>query len=548
MSLTIQHAFDVVLNVLGLTYQRLPGYICYRALYRIVLWPCLLSPLRHLPGPPTGNPLIGQWRAIVHKEAGIPQREWVKKYGPVVSAVGPIGVERLIFTKPEALHRILVSGWLECPRPSFLKNILGLVAGYGLLTVTGNEHKQMRKAMNPAFSIPNLMAQTDMYYDSIESLIDILRSEVNAERDPAKGKEILMYDWMSKVTLDIICETAFGYKPDSLHNPHNELAEAYENLIDLQSGPNIARFILLVIIPGFPYLLASQWGYNHRHWFEKIPILRPAAILMDSMHRIKTISRQMLAEKTADLAVAASDTEAKRDIMSLLVRARTADKGEGYQMSDTAMMDQVLTFLGAGHETTASGLAWTLWLLANDTAAQDKLRHEVSAILANNPRPDYRTLKDLQWLDCVVMESLRVLPPVPMTVRKAAENQSIDGTFVPKGTLLYIPIRVVNTWKEIWGEDAEEFRPERWLNLPKEYNSTFSLLSFIAGPHACIGKTMAIMEMKAILAGIIAKFAFEPAYVGQVAKPTAAITMKPADGMPLRVRCVAPTPVASMAL
>lgn len=127
-----------------------------------------------------------------------------------------------------------------------------------------------------------------------------------------------------------------------------------------------------------------------------------------------------------------------------------------------------------------------------------------------------------------------------MTFRSAAKTDYIDGVLVPKGTIFYIPIRVVNTWKVMWGEDAEEFKPHRWLNLPEAYNPSSSVLTFISGPHACIGKTMAIIEMKAVLASLIANFEFEPAYVGQVAQPTAAITMKPKDNMPLRVRRVSP--------
>ncbi|KXN81952.1 Cytochrome P450 4c21 [Leucoagaricus sp. SymC.cos] len=121
----------------------------------------------------------------------------------------------------------------DAVNPGYLRNILGTVTGYGLLTVTGDEHKQMRKAMNPAFSIPNLMAQTHMYWESIEGLVSILKDQLGTGPD---GRVVHVYDWMSKVTLDIICETAFGYKTDSLHNPHNELAVAYEKLIALQSG------------------------------------------------------------------------------------------------------------------------------------------------------------------------------------------------------------------------------------------------------------------------------------------------------------------------
>ncbi|KAF9269046.1 cytochrome P450, partial [Marasmius fiardii PR-910] len=534
------------------------GFVTFYALYRIVLYPIYLSPLRNVPGPPLGpNLLIGEFGEIINGEAGIPQREWVKKHGQAIRVVGPLGIQRMIFCRPEALHRILVSNWLTNPRPSFMREILGSVAGYGLLTVTGNKHKQMRKAMNPAFSIASLSAQTDMYYDVIDSLIDILNDTISdAEKRTAKAGSVEeMYIWMSKVTLDIICTSAFGYNADSLHNPHNELAEAYEELLALQTGRNLSRFIFFMSIPGFPMFINSEWAWKRRKTIGKIPGFRTLEVLTDSMHRIKTVSAAILKEKMDEVeGLSKDDTLAKKDIMSLLVRARKAemerilgvknpaeDSSSSYTMSDKEMIEQVLTFLAAGHETTASGLAWTLWLLANDKESQRKLREEVRPLFEHSEngtrkaRLSYRELKDLNWLDCVVNESLRLYPPVPMSFRQAASSDVIDGIFVPKGTIFYIPIRVVNTMKNIWGEDAEEFNPSRWLKLPDTYNPTFSVLSFLAGPHACIGRTMAIVEMKAVLAGLIANFEFEPSYEGQKTDPTAAVTMKPRDNMPLRV-------------
>ncbi|KAJ8523234.1 hypothetical protein ONZ45_g289 [Pleurotus djamor] len=478
-------------------------------------------------GPPLGGILVGQFLKIIYGEAGIPQREWVKEHGSAVRVVGPIGIERLIFLKADTLHKILVSEWMEYPRPTFMREILGFVAGYGLLTVTGSEHKRMRKAMVPAFSISNLMAQIEMYYEPLDSLVKIIKYQIECEVDPSGGKVIPMYEWMSKVTLDIICETAFGYKTDSLNNPHNELAVAYETLLNLQSGPVLARFIVLASIPGFKTFINSEWLWRNRSWVFKPSVLQPLKTSIECMRYIKKLSEQMVQEKLRDTAVAPSDTESKRDIMSLLVRARQAEPEQeksSHAISDEEMMAQ-LTFLGAGHETTASGLAWTLWLLACHKDVQEELRNEVRPVYENDPRPDYRTLKDLPWLDGVVMEALRLFPPVPMTFRQAAKTDYIEGIEVPKGTLLYIPIRVVNTWKDIWGENAEEFYPPRWKSLPKDYTPTLSFLSFIAGPHACIGKTMAIMEMKAVLASLIANFSFEPAYEGQVSHPTAAVTM-----------------------
>ncbi|KLO20689.1 cytochrome P450 [Schizopora paradoxa] len=518
----------------------LMGFACAKIVYRLYIWPYFLSPMRHAPGPPLGHPIYGQWPEIIRNEAGVVQREWAKKYGPTVRAIGPVGVERMTFLNPEAMHKILISDCFDYPRPKFMRNILGLTAGFGLLTNTGDVHKQMRKALNPAFSVANLTAQTDMYYEPINSLVKILKAEIGDQANPSEGKIFTMYDWLSKVTLDIICLTAFGYDTDSLHNPDNELADAYHHLLSLQSGKNLASLILLMSVPGFPSLMKTDWLYKRRHWFRVWRFLAPIEILLESMRRIKTISSQILRERTQETAslIAAGDNTLRRDIMSLLVEARLRESKDGFKMDDAMMLEHFLTFLGAGHETTASGIAWTLWLLAINPEVQQKLREEVRMHLANNPTPDYKSLKQMEYLEHVVMEALRLYPPVPMTLRKATKNDYIDGIMVMKGTIVYIPIRVVNTYQGFWGADAEEFRPERWEKLPDTIHPTLSFMSFIAGPHHCIGKTMAVVEMKAVLAILISQFSFEPAYPGQKAKPTTAITMKPEDDLPLRVKIV----------
>ncbi|TDL17333.1 cytochrome P450 [Rickenella mellea] len=514
-------------------------FVAYKVFRQLILWPYFLSPLRSAPGPPLGNPIFGQFPSILRSKPGVVHSKWAKEHGPTVRVVGPFGMEKMMYMNPEALHKILVSDWVEYPRPEFMRRVLGVTAGWGLLTTTGDEHRQMRKAMNPAFSIANLTAQTDMYYEPIYGLLDILRQEIQSSTDPSTGKVFHIYEWLSKATLDIICLTAFGYKTDSLHNPDNELADAYHKLIELQSMPNLVLFISLITVPGFLRLMKTEWMYEHRSWLTLIRGLSPAATLIESMHRINNVASQILSEKTSEAsAVMSGDTASKRDIMSLLVQARKREVGEGYRLSDADMIEQVLTFLGAGHETTASGLAWTLWLLAEHPSVQTKLRAEVTSLISSNAKPDFRALKQMEYLDAVIMESLRVLPPVPMTLRKAGKSDFVDGVFVPKGTLLYIAISVVNKFKGFWGDDAEDFRPERWFDLPKCYNQHFSLLTFIAGPHHCIGRTMAITEMKAVVAILIANLHFEPAFDGQIIQPTAAVTMKPDDNLPLRVRLV----------
>lgn len=126
-----------------------------------------------------------------------------------------------------------------------------------------------------------------------------------------------------------------------------------------------------------------------------------------------------------------------KDVLSLLVAANKAEDGTQL-LDEKQMMDQVLTFLGAGHETTASGMTWTLWLLANHPEVQKKLREEVADLLARRIDPDMEQLNSLPYLEAVIKESLRVLPPVPMTFRKTRVAKTVEGVYLPKDTIIYV--------------------------------------------------------------------------------------------------------------
>ncbi|KIJ48186.1 hypothetical protein M422DRAFT_247958 [Sphaerobolus stellatus SS14] len=547
-------------------YAALGVAAAYAVLHQLFLRPMWFSPLRKVPGPPFGNLFYGQFLNILKREPDVYQMEWAKKYGPTVRAVGPFGFEHLILAKPSALQKILVSEWLDYPKPDFFRWVLGFATGYGLLSAKGHAHKLMRRALSPAFSLSNLMTKTEMYYPPLEGFVQILDQLITSEPTPEKGTEVLVYNWMSKITMDIICAAAFGYYPDSVHDDKGELIHAYQKLFDLQSGVNFAIFSAAVtFLPGFHHFLRTKFAYKYRKYLFPgfLSKLREFQTIIECVHCAMYVAKVMLAEKLRETDVKAS--EAKKDIMSLLIKARLNDTEDGYKMTDQDLLEQALTFLGPGHASTAAGSSWTLWLLATHPEYQERLRAEVLPVIAANSRPDYNTLKDLKLLDSIVMESLRILPPVPMTLRKAGKDDWVDGYFIPKGTLLYISIRVANTYPGTWGPDADEFRPERWFNLPPTYDPKFSFLDFSAGNYSCLARPMAIMELKVIIAYvsfvytgiyalnlwwrfeidrvIIAHFAFEPAYEGQIAKPIGARTMKPEDNMPLRVKAVGKLPI-----
>ncbi|MCO5590312.1 hypothetical protein L7F22_044281 [Adiantum nelumboides] len=198
------------------------------------------------------------------------------------------------------------------------------------------------------------------------------------------------------------------------------------------------------------------------------------------------------------------------DILTLLLRANMLDDAK-HKIDDEMMCNQITNILGAGHETTASCACWTLWLLATHQEEQERLRAECLSLLETDQEPDWSKIKDLEYLDGVVKESLRIHPPTPRVARICPKDSVIDGVIIPKGTMLLSANNVINRDKFIWGEDADSFKPTRWKseNIPTNYDARFSMMTFLAGPHACIGKQMAIMELKAVLLGLIGKFKFE---------------------------------------
>jgi hypothetical protein len=268
---------------------------------------------------------------------------------------------------------------------------------------------------------------------------------------------------VGKVTLDIICDTAFGYKTDCLHNPHNELAVAFEHLLQLQSGPNLAKLVAILSIPGSVQLSKSGWMYRHRRFIGKLPVINDFEQLVESLHRIRTISADMLSAKISDLSVAPDDTSDRLVLGLFRVVPTSAELN--------ANADSLAAGERPGEPTQAAG------------RGHPDLRSQPTSGLPNAQEPHLARLRRVQHPTSPKLadthpspsnESLRVLPPVPLTLRVADKTDYIEGVLVPKGTVITIPvripphrtppahrlqIRVINTWKQLWGDDAEECVP-----------------------------------------------------------------------------------------
>lgn len=207
----------------------------------------------------------------------------------------------------------------------------------------------------------------------------------------------------------------------------------------------------------------------------------------------------------ADLIKEKKEKLARKELVDLDILSVALESGA---FSDENLIDQLMTFLAAGHETTASAMTWATYLLAKHPEVQARLRAEVREHLPPISSPEDTTtvssmdIDRMTYLNAVCNEVLRYFSPVPLTLRVAACDTSIQGQFVPKGTQIMLVPWAVNKSVSLWGDDALEFNPDRWI--PKSSNdkqaasggatSNFAFLSFLHGPRSCIGLSFAKAE------------------------------------------------------
>jgi cytochrome P450 len=218
------------------------------------------------------------------------------------------------------------------------------------------------------------------------------------------------------------------------------------------------------------------------------------------------------------------------DLLSLLLAARDEETGKG--MSDEEMRAQIATIFTAGHETTAVALTWTFYLLAMHPWAEERLHAELAAVLGARA-PTAADVSRLKYTRMVLEESMRLYPPVHTMSRQALADDTVVGHAVPKGTDVMIVPWLLHRHRKLWDEpdrfDPERFAPERAGNRHR-----FAYLPFGGGPRICIGMGFALMEAILLLARMAQdwRLVLKP---GQEVVPIGLITLRPRDGLPMRL-------------
>lgn len=419
--------------------------------------------------PPIAQTLAWLYRPIEFMDA------CRKRYGDAFS-VTFLGFQTpmVLVSHPEMIRAILANRENGLPpgRALTLEPILG---ARSVLLLTGSEHLSRRKLMLPPFHGERMRA----YEDVVEGVIS---SEI--ESWPVRS-EFPIHPRMQSVTLEVIMRAVFGVSDE------DRLRRLRPLLQGILGDTGSATLQLRV-------LLHRRFGRG----------ADPMAPLQERLAVIHSLLDEEIAERHAD-----GDLESREDILSLLVDARFED---GEPMSDEELRNQLMTLLLAGHETTATALAWTFDLLLRNRRVLDRLRDEIRS-------------GDETYLKATISEALRLRPVVPLAGRRLADDLEIDGLRLPAGTDVTPAIWLAHTREDVYPQ-PRIFRPERFLDDPPE---TYSWVPFGGGVRRCLGAAFAEFEMRIALRAIVDRCDLESARDAPERIARRNITFSPKRGTPV---------------
>ncbi|GBB88722.1 hypothetical protein RclHR1_01530010 [Rhizophagus clarus] len=472
--------FDLI-SLIGFFILGVLGWVTYK----VYIWPIYITPLRKIPGPPSKSLIFGNVNTLLTEEE--PQIKWVQKYGNIIKYYGLFNQPTLFIADTKIIQDITLNKVYDFIKPPNMLADAIIIAGRGLVLAEGEDHKRQRKMMNPAFTHNNIKEMVPTFIRVAFTLKGLIEDKVNLGES-----EINLTPYISKATLDVIGLVGFNYEFNSLTSS-NELAEAYDSLLN---GPKpILRFVISMLSNYIPFVRKIPIDMNKR--------------FNNACEVIERVSKRLIREKYKE----AENGELNgKDLISLLININKTLPIEE-KMTDEELKYQIMTFLIAGHETTSVSTCWALYLLAHFPHEQDLLREELIKAFPDKSKfnPTFDEINSLEYLNCIVKETLRIHSPAPFTTRTNLNEEVFGEYLIPKNTTIMVAISALHKSPEIWGPTANDFDPKRWLDPSVTKNVTnLNYLPFLTGTRACIGNKLALTEFKILLSMLIRNFVFKP--------------------------------------
>jgi len=402
---------------------------------------------------------------------------------PMVS--GKMGKRWHMVMDPTAIREMLLDRVDDYPKSLVTKNLLRPAIGDSLFIAEGAHWRWQRRAVAPAFSHRNMLNL---------SPIMTAAAQRSADRIAAAGpRAINMLDEMVTSTFDVISDVTFsggdGFDRDAVHRAIDDyIAEAGKlSLFDILGLPD---------------------------WLPRPGRAMSGRALKD-MKRIADGAIDARAERGP------SDTP---DLLDLLLDG--TDPKTKRQMNTAELRDNLLTFIVAGHETTALTLSWALYLMGFDQAVQQKARAEAQTVLQGRAATG-ADVENLTYIRQIIDETLRLYPPAGVISRTAQRNDTLCGREVRPGDTVMVPIYALGRHQQLW-DQPDVFDPDRFKD--RKAIDRYAYLPFGDGPRICIGASFAQQEAVIILATLLSRFRFTPV-AGKSPEPVMILTLRPEGGV-----------------
>ena len=409
-----------------------------------------------------------------------------------VDGASPLG-RTLVVSDPAGVRHVLTDNAANYVKGDLQRRVLGPMLADGLLLTEGDQWRRARRIMAPLFTPAHTVR-------TVEAMDRVCRRRVENWGLSHHGARVLNIDSeMSGLTFDILSATLFS---DDLDGD----AEGFEKALNhfLAVGARISPLDALKAPDWIPRLGRVAAGGDARFFKERVDAL------------------------VARRRVRLEQGEAPDDLLTALLSARD-EEGDGSGLSDHEVASNILTFILAGHETTARTLGWTLHLISRDKRVADILRAEADAWDRGAA-----SLRNLIWHRAVIEEAMRLFPPAPAMIRQAVADDEIGGHEVKAGQSILIAPWVIHRHEKLWDE-PDAFRPERFLPETRKTIDRYAWLPFSGGPRICIGAAFAMQEAVIALAEIL-KAADVEAVTPVEPRPIHQVTLRSSRPMRLRLR------------
>ncbi|KAM9329506.1 uncharacterized protein PAF06_003303 [Gastrophryne carolinensis] len=444
------------------------------------IWPYRLFKKYGIPGPKP-LPFIG---TFLENRNGIAEfdMECFKKYGkvwgsydgrqPVLSIMDPVIIKAILVKECYSIFTNRRNFGLNGPLNSAVS------------TATDDQWKRIRTVLSPTFTSGKLKQM----FPVIKHYGDLLVKNIQKKVD---NKEFIhMKDIFGSYSMDIVLSTSFSVNVDSLNNPQDPFVTNGKKLFSFSFFNPL--FLTTVLCP---FLIPILDKLNF--------CFLPMSVLNFFQDAIKNIKKDRQKGGHMD----------RVDFLQLMIDSQGENgslsaKDHGYRaLTDTEIMAQGLIFIMAGYETTSTTLMFLAYHLATNPDVQTKLQEEIDTYLPNKAPPTYEILNQMEYLDMVIYESLRLYPAAGRIERVCKKTTEINGVTIPKGVVIVIPAYVLHRDPSLW-PDPEEFRPERFSKENRDTQDPYTFLPFGAGPRNCIGMRFAMINMKSAITMLLQNFNF----------------------------------------